>query len=645
MEFVLVGQPNCGKSTIFNYVVGFKSETSNFPGTTVNYTQGHIDLDGEKTAVTDLPGTYSLQMSESDELDAVSYLLDLKEDNVIINILDASVLSRSLELTLQLMELQRPMVVVLNMADEAANKAITIDSEKLSNKLGIPVVQTIGNKGKGVSEIFSIAKQAWYEKRIPNILEAPEIVEDILSSMIQILEKRDIHSLVNLRFAAMKLLEKDDLIKEILEPVLKSKDWKDIQERVKFFEKKQKNSSEFIISSYRHNLAFRLFEEVAVVGVPPRKDIRNTIDSLLMHPFLGYFFLAGILYLTFWAIFSFAEVIEPVISGFFESLTGLTSSRFGEESLVYSLFKGFLDGFGGGINIAISYLLPFFIILSFLEDTGYLARIAYLIDNVMHRIGLHGLSVVPLVLGFGCSVPSIMATRIMNSKRDRFITATLATLVPCSARMIIIFGLVAFLFSLKAALMIYLIVFMVLAVTGKIMSRIMPEVSPGLIMEIPRYHLPGMGVVMTKTWYKMKEFIIIAWPLLVVGSIVLEFINHFKWTGAINSAIGPFTKGILGLPIEVGVVLIFGILRKELALVLLASAFGLYGTSEMLTVMTPAQVFSFTLFATFYIPCLATFAALLREFRLSGAMIISGITFSLAIILAVGARYTVPYFF
>ncbi len=644
MEFVLVGQPNCGKSTIFNYVVGFKSETSNFPGTTVNYTQGYIDLDGEKITVTDLPGTYSLQMSESDELDAVSYLLDLKEDNVIINILDASVLSRSLELTLQLMELQRPMVVVLNMADEAANKAITIDSEKLSKKLGIPVVQTIGNKGKGVSEIFSIANQTWRDNRIPNILEAPEIVEDTLSSIIQVLEKREIHSLVNPRFAAMKLLEKDDLIKEILEKGLNSKDWKEIEERVTFFEKKQKNSSEFIISSYRHNLAFQLFEEVAVVGVPPRKDIRNTIDSLLMHPILGYFFLAGILYLTFWAIFSFAEVIEPVLSGFFESLTGLASARFGEESLVYSLFKGFLDGFGGGINIAIPYLLPFFIILSFLEDTGYLARIAYLIDNIMHRIGLHGLSVVPLVLGFGCTVPSIMATRIMNSRRDRFITATLATLVPCSARMIIIFGLVAFLFSLQAALIIYLVDLVVLALTGKILSRIMPEVSPGLIMEIPRYHVPSPRVVMTKTWYKMKEFIVIAWPLLVAGSIVLELINHYNWTGSINRTIKPFTSGLLGLPPEVGVVLIFGILRKELALVLLASAFGLYGTREILTVMDPAQVYSFTLFATFYIPCLATFAALLREFRLSGALIISGITFSIAIILAVGARLTVPLF-
>jgi ferrous iron transport protein B len=253
----------------------------------------------------------------------------------------------------------------------------------------------------------------------------------------------------------------------------------------------------------------------------------------------------------------------------------------------------------------------------------------------MHRLGLHGLSVVPIIMGYGCTVPGILATRILKSPRDKLITATLTTLVPCSARMTVIFGLVGFFISMQAALLVYALNAVILVVTGKVLSLLMPEVSPGLLLEIPRYHLPRPLELWRKTWFRLKEFVVIAWPLLIVGSVVLESINHLGLAAAINGVMAPFTVGVLGLPAVVGVTLLFGILRKELALVLL---FGALGTSQVLDVMSTAQVHGFTLFVTFYVPCLATVAALAKELGWLRALSISGLSFMLAIVLAMLAR-------
>lgn len=640
MEFILVGQPNSGKSTIFNRVIGYKSEVANFPGVTVSYTRGDIYVNSEKVEVVDIPGTYSLQTSDKSELVAVNYILNAPRDSVIINILDASVLSRSLELTLQLMELRRPMVIVLNMSDEAERKGIKIDAENLSRQTGLPVIKTIATKGEGISDLFKLALNCARENIQPRIIEAPHDVERVVQRLMDLLKKRDLPPKWNHRLLVLKLIEKDPIIKGFLRPHLNKKDWQLIRNQLDSLERLHKRASELVVSSVRHNLAFKIFEEVARVGLPPKKDLREKIDSLLMHPFFGYLFMAAILYVTFTFVFSIGDLVEPFFSAQVENVLQMVKKWVGGESILFYLASGVVQGFGGGIGIVIPYLLPFFIVFSILEDTGYLARIAYLIDNLMHRIGLHGMSVVPMVLGYGCTVPGIMATRVLKSRRDKLITATLTTMVPCSARMIIIFG-VAGAISLNAAFLVYVINLVVLGLVGKLMSTAMPEVSPGLLLEIPRYHLPGVRVVMQKTWFRMKEFVMIAWPILIVGSTVLEIIHFFQWFEAINAFLSPFTSGVLGLPAFVGIVFLFGILRKELVLVMLIT---ILGTDDILRVMTATQLYTFTIFSTFYIPCLATFAVLIKELKLKNALLITGMTMLVAVVLSVVIRFIFPLF-
>lgn len=638
MECLLVGQPNCGKSTIFNSVVGYRSMTSNFSGVTVTYTCGETYCGDERITVTDIPGTYSLYASDEAETEAVRYLYDLPDESVLVNVIDASVLSRSLELTLQLMELQRPMMLVLNMMDEAEKKGIEIYPDILSSFLNIPVVVSIAHKGVGISEIFKNAVKAGKERMFPAKIHGPKDVEDAIAKIESIVRHGMLPEGWDSRFTAIKLLEGDPLAEDRLDGGIAEADRTRIRKIAADLEKAHTMDAEHVISSVRHDLAFRIAEEVSIIRKIDRVDIRTKIDNYLMHPVFGFLFMAGILSSAFWAISAMAELIDPPVMGAFDRLARGASSSLSGWVLLKPLSNGFFHGLGGGISIAFSFLIPFFLFLAFLEDSGYLARIAFLTDNLMHRIGLHGMSVVPLILGYGCNVPAIFATKILKSPRDRIITATLATLVPCSARMVIILGLLGALFSFKAVVLIYGINILVMGAIGKIMSAVMPSVTPGLIMEVPRYQLPGIRTLFAKTWLRLKEFFYMAIPLLVVGSIVLELINHYGVGHYINDFLRPFTASLLGLPAAAGVVLLFGILRKELALLLLLTAMGATATRDLLSVMTPAQIYSFTVFATFYIPCLATVGAIARVFNWRKAALVSLLTFIIAIVLTLAVR-------
>ncbi len=639
-EFILIGQPNCGKSTIFNEVAGYKTIASNFPGVSVEFTKSEIDFKNEKFDLVDLPGLYSSQTTDEAELVTVKYVREKHDDAVLINIIDASVLSRSLELTLQIASLKRPMVIGLNMIDEARAKGMKIDFEKLEEIFGVPVVPTVGRKGEGVFELFEQAFNISKSKKLPNEIDFDKL-EPVLKEISDVLAKEQKPYKFSKKFLALKLLEKDSPLKEYLQQNISNIGRSKIDSVIAQLESREKKESEFVVSATRHDLAFTIFKKCAVLQHTDNRDIRTKIDDVLMHPVFGYFFMGGLLYSMFFLIFTFGNFIEPYFLDNIALLTGYFENLLGSNTLAFTIIHGVIEGFGGGLGIVVPYLLPFFIFLAVLEDSGYLARIAYLIDNFMHRIGLHGLSVIPIILGYGCTVPGILATRILKSPTDKFITATLTTLVPCSARMTIIFGLVGFFISIKAAIIIYILNLIIMGITGKIMSKAMDDVSSGLILEIPRYHMPGFKAFVGKTWFRLREFVLLAWPILIIGSIVLEVINFYNLTPFINNFLEPFTTGVLGLPAVIGVTLLFGIMRKELALILLFTAIG---TKEVLTVLTYAQVFSFTLFVTFYVPCLATIAALAKELGWKKALVISIITAGLAVILAVAARFIVPVF-
>ncbi len=606
MEFVLVGQPYGGRSTIFNEVAGYRAGSRNVPGVVDDHAHGEVEVDGERAGLVDLPGFYSLQLSDDESDPAVEHLLAAPPDTVIVNVVDASVLSRSLELTLQLAELGRPYVVALNMTDEARRKGIRIHVARLSEILGVPVVETVARSGEGIRDLFRAALRAGREGRPPAILPAPPRLEEAIGDLVHLIGDHVPQGTPGPRFLAIKLIERDPIARSILDPHLPEDVWSAVRARLVALEAATGQATDELMSAARHSVAFDLFERVASFRSRPRRDVRERLDDVLMHPVLGYVFLVAILAASFSLVFQVGNAVEPVFLTWFDRLAVLLAARLGEGTLAYTVVHGIVAGLGGGVGIVVPYLLPFFVVLAILEDSGYLPRIACLLDNLMHRIGLHGTSVLPLVMGYGCSVPGILATRVLKG-RDRLVTAALTSLIPCSARMTLIFGLVGFYISFEAALLVYGLNLLLIAAVGKVLSRFLPDDSPALILEIPRYHLPGPVVVAKKTWFRLEEFIVIVWPLLVVGSVVLELIDHFDLSGTINGFLAPYTVGLLGFPAAVGITFLFGVLRKELALVLLFAALG---TTEIDQVMTLGQIAAYTFFATFYLPCLATFAAL-----------------------------------
>ncbi|MCK4241396.1 MAG: ferrous iron transport protein B [Candidatus Atribacteria bacterium] len=634
MRIALVGQPNSGKSTIFNSVAGYKAITSNFPGKTVKYTLSKVNFLGETFEIVDLPGTYSLTSFDLAEFETRKYLLQGKAD-VIIDVIDASLLGRSLEFALQLLELNLPLVLCLNMHDEAMRKGITIDIKKLSKILGIPVVLTVAVKGKGIKKLFSTAYKLGEEKEKSKALNYSKDVEEVIKQLSLKMMNREIVKEFNIpeRLLTLKCLENDNYFMKII----KEKDKNLFKEIIRFqnqLSETHGRPSDVVISSERHSLSMNIFEEVASVTRPQIKLI-DRLDNTLMHPLFGYIFLAFILYLFFNLVFNVGKMVEEPLLDYFYRIIPLIGKSISSETLLFSIISGIVQGLAGGIAIVLPYLFPFLFGLAILEDLGYLPRIAFLMDAFLHKIGLHGKAIIPFILGYGCTVPAIMATRILESERDRFITSVLASMIPCAARMIIIFSLVAFYINPQAAFAIYILNIIVIALSGRILSRILPEVTPGMILEIPAYHIPSIKVVLAKTWLRMKEFIFVAWPLLIVGSTILSLLQYYKTDMLINNFFSPLTS-LLGLPLVVGTTLIFGILRKELSMLMLIQALG---TANVISVMSTTQIMTFTIFIIFYIPCVATIAVLWREIGSKRTLFTIAFTSILAVILATITRF------
>jgi ferrous iron transport protein B len=639
-RIVLVGQPNCGKSTLFNRVAGYKAVVSNFPGTTVDFTRSQVSVNGQTVELVDIPGIYSLSSQEPDEQVAIRFLYK-KELDVIINIVDSSILSRSLELTLELMELNTPMVLCLNMMDEARRKGVHLEVSTLEEILGIPVVPTIASRGEGLKELFQRAIDA-AQKRLPaRGLHMSLDVEEVISSMVRLLEnKPSLDERLPDRMVALKLLEGDPFFMDLIrarQPGL----FPQIRRLCEELSSRHGRPPDVVISSERHSLAVNIFERVARVRPRGRRSPAEELDRLLMHPVWGYVCLGLILFMMFNGIFGFGKMVEEPLLGLFDSLSSALDQRLDTGHMAYPLLRGVIQGFSGGVAIVLPYLIPFLVGLALLEDMGYLPRAAYLMDAIMHKMGLHGKALIPFVLGYGCNVPAIMGVKILESRRDRLITSILVCFIPCAARTTIIFALAAFYLGPNIALMLYLLNLLVIGLMGGILSKIMPEVSPGMILEIPTYRMPDLRSVIWKVWFRLREFIVLAWPLLIAGSVILGLLEYYRLFDPVNGVLSPFTSSVLGLPSQTGIPLIFGILRKELSLIMLVQALG---TTDFSQVMSKAQILVFTVFSIFYMPCLATMAMIQRVTGKIGALMALFITTAVATILAVVSRLGISIF-
>ncbi len=630
MNIAFIGQPNCGKSTIFNYFSGYKAMVSNFPGTTVKYTTSRVFFKGKEITCVDLPGVYSLTSGDPAELESRNYLLQ-EEADVIVNVIDASLLSRSLELTLELMSLERPLVVALNMMDEAHRKGIRINSYKLSELLGAPVVPTISVRGAGLSDLLETAVECGKTRLPPAAVVFSRDIEEEIAELGDQLDIRFAQQLgLPWRFFLVKLLEDDPYLMEEVgrrdQHILHL-----VKNHQRILAQSHGRPPELVIASERHALAVNLFEQVAKVTPATKPGWRDRLDAIVTHKFWGYVVLVLILGLFFQGVFRLGQYGEEFFLSYLEWSLSLAKDFLGAETLLYHLLgEGLFMGIFGGVAIVLPYLVPFLLGLALLEDSGYLPRVAFLMDNFMHRLGLHGKSIIPFILGYGCSVPAVMATRILESPRDRLVVALLAILIPCSARSVLIFALVAYAIGPYYALGVYFFNLVVIAALGRLSTWIMPEISPGLLMEIPEYRRPTWKNVLQKSWRSLKDFVVVAWPILIVGSMVLSLLKFYGLDTFLNLTLSPLTS-LLGLPAAVGTTLIFGIMRKELSLVMLNEALG---TTQVQTVLTQTQLLTFTVFVLFYIPCASTIAALSREVGWRGAA--AAVLLSLALALALG---------
>lgn len=628
-EIVFIGQPNCGKSTLFNAIAGFKAQTSNFPGTTVAHLHSQVLWKGKVYSIVDLPGTYSLTPQEPQEKVVLTHIFKEKPD-LIVNVIDASLLCRSLELTVELLELEYPMVVVLNMVDLAEKKGMKIDIRALEEKLGVPVVKTVATRGEGISELMDRIERTLGQRHLPRHLSYSREVENRIKKLIELLPE-DFPVVANPRFTAIRAIEAETLSvdKFIAEnnPQLKS-----ALEKIREELSALRNAPAYeVLAAERHHLALKIFEDCCRVR-HARVSSLEKLDDFIMHPVLGLFLLLLIFAGMFYLIFRVGSPLESWLLQPWESLRTGIHQRYG-QSLLAELLVGLVQGIGGGVAIVFPYFIPLLLLMGFLEDIGYLARAGFLMDAFMHRIGLHGKSVPLFILGFGCNVPAIMATRILESRRDRIITALLIPFIPCAARTTIILALVAFLLGPWWALGFYLVNIIVVAVLGAVLTRIFRYSSPGLILEIPELRWPSLKNILQKTFYNLKEFIRFAWPILIAGSVFLSLLSYLNFDRLVNSILALLVSGLLGLPRELGVTLIFGFLRKELSLLMMFQALGV-NFDNLLQAISRAQLLTFVTFVNFFIPCLATLAILWKELGRRIAMISLALNLTLAVLMS-----------
>jgi ferrous iron transport protein B len=592
---------------LFNVLSDIKSSTSNFAGTTVAVKESFINVNFKTYRLIDLPGTYSLNPSDKAEEVTLNFLMNQNVD-MIINVVDSTILSRSLELTVELIELGLPLVIAMNMQDEAQRYGITIDSVKLQGLLNIPVVNTIGLFGKGVKELIETCDRVIMSANSkPNKLAYTHHIESFISDISEVISADIPNKALNNRFYSIKLIESRELLPEEF-----SQKHLDLISRINTgIAEQHKMDGLEAIAYERHHHAMKLTHEVSKIIQKKSQPLSAKLDNILLHPIFGYFFLALFFIIYFVAVFHIGTFIASVLDPLLQRIPSIYEVLRANSDFLWHVIDGVFQGFSGAIGIVLPYFIPLLLLTSIFEDTGYMSRIAFLLDGLFHKIGLHGKSVAPFVMGFGCTVPAIYATRIIENQRDRLITGILINFIPCSARLTVIFALSAAFTGPFWTALIFIFVLFVVAISGKILSIFLGKPT-GLVMEMPNLKLPSLKATYHKTYFKVREFIMVAVPLLIAGSVVLSLLEYFEASKFINYAFSPLISFVLGLPEQLGSTLIFGFLRKELVIVMAYQAMGTSSVAGMS--LTTAQAVVFTIFVILYIPCVSTFVVIWKEF-------------------------------
>jgi len=561
-KIVLMGNPNVGKSVVFSRLTGANVIASNYPGTTVDLSKGKLRIEGEKFEIIDAPGTYSLEASNKAEEVATKML---EKADVVINVVDATNLERNLYLTLELLEQNKPVIIALNLWDETKHLGIHIDEKKLEKLLGIPVAPTVALTGEGIKNLVTRIKDAKVNDKIKPTSEEGRWVE--IGSVIKKVEQVE----------------------------------------------------------HRHH------------------TIRDRISDFTIRPLTGIPIAFGAIFCAFWFVRLIGEnlityIFDPIFDNLYRPLLLQLSDSLGPGFLQNLLIGDFgpnvpfIESLGvltTGVYVpfaaVLPYIIAFYFTLSILEDTGYLPRLATLVDRVFHKLGMHGYGIVPTFLGLGCNVPGALATRSLETRKQRFISATLlAICVPCMAQLAMVFGVLGA-YGLYYIGIVFVTLIILYIIIGLLLNKFIKGESPEIFLEIPSYRRPSFKAVLKKTWMRIRWFLKEAIPFLFLGVLVINILYAVGVLQAFGNALSPVMEGLFGLPGDSSVALVTGFFRKDLAVGMLLTIKG----------MNIMQLVIAVTMLTIYFPCVATFATLIKELGVKDMIKSATIMFGTATIVGI----------
>ena len=652
----LAGQPNVGKSTIFNLLTGLRQHVGNWPGKTVERKEGSLSRDGTHLRIVDLPGTYSLTANSEEERITRDFIVH-KEPDVVVMIADASALERNLYLLAELLVLPAPVVLGLNMMDVAEGQGIHIEPHVLAAALGLPVIPLVATRNQGVSELIATAEHLAREPASFRPVR-PEIAEphrDVLAQVRTLLIEH-VPAPYREDWIALKLLEGDREVTDKVQSWLPENDWSSIAVLLKEHE-----DAVLDIASGRYDWIARMVRAAVMHPSLGQISLTDRLDRIAVHPLWGLLLLLAMFTLVFWLTFTVAAPIQHWLDvNVVEQLQGWLAVTLANASpwLVDLLVHGVLGGAGIVVTF-VPILVVFFTALAFLEDTGYLVRAAYVMDRFMHLLGLHGKSFLPLFLGFGCNVPAVMGARVIDSQSGRLLTILLAPLVPCSARLLILALLTPVFFGNQAVLVSWGLVslnMLVLAVVGIALNHtVFRGQHAAFIMELPLYHLPNLQSIGHFVWNNTWAFLRKAGTIILLVSIIVWALSSFPGPDVEQSYLARFGQSLtpigqlMGMDWRMIVALISSFVAKENAIATLGI---LYATGEegrgftetMAAVVSPATALSFLAVTMLFIPCVATVAVMHQETRswrwtLFGVLLLLLIALGAGVIVYQGAKW------
>jgi ferrous iron transport protein B len=635
----LAGNPNSGKTTIFNNLTGARQQVGNWPGVTVEKKEGRFIYAGKTCKVIDLPGTYSLGAYSEDEVVARNFILHEKPD-VIINVVDTSNIERNLYLTIQLLEISTKIVVALNMVDEAESHQITVNREMLAGWLGIPVVATVATKNKGMRELveqaLAVAKSG--TKEVLKINYGREAEEEIAGLETLLAAQEQLMRLYLPRWLSIKLFERDDyLLKEIRKLPGTAELLARREKGIRRLRETTGEDVENLFAEQRYGFISGIVKETVTrkATVEQRLSVSDKIDRVVTHRIFGL----PIFLLAMWAVFQFTfQLGDPLVGwvkAFFAWLGGITEGVFSATGVPEFLISLVIDGVLGGVGAVLSFIPLIFLLflaISFLEDSGYMARAAYIMDRFMHIIGLHGKSFLPMLIGFGCNVPAIMATRTLESRQDRLITILISPLMSCSARLPVYTVFAGAFFGTCQGWVVfsfYLLGIILAIIIGKILKTFLfKEESAPFVMELPPYRTPTLKGTLIHMWERGSSFIRKAGTIILGAAVLIWTLSVLPWgvayatqeslIGHLGSFVAPvFAPAGFGTW-EAGAALIFGLLAKEVVVSTLGVIYGVGEEGGGLTAIiqqhwTPLSAYAFMAMCLIYIPCAATIGTIKSE--------------------------------